>query len=991
MTRINKLLKSGLSVFIPKTIVSYFLTLLKDLKFDDKCSHSNKNKSIFTYKDKRTKTLSRLDYILFSKGISLEFKKSYLMQALKCDHKAVISDFKVTHNKKGKGYWKFNNSLLSDGNYCHEIKQLIRNINNDYQFDSKRLIWEILKIRIKEQTIKFAVIKSNTNRQNMEALQKRLDEINVSLELNINENVIELNNEKSTIETSLNDYYQKKAEGIQIRAKAKWVEMGEKSNQYFLGLENKTQSDNVIRKVKIGNNTYTKNVDILRETEHFYKTLYSSTNVNMHEIDNYLNTINIPRSLNESEKNSCEKNISRDEIQSAVNNLKRNKSPGLDGLTPDFYKHFWSQLENLFIDMINESFNHGQLPDSLKKAVLTLLYKKGDRKLLENFRPISLTNYDYKIIAFVLAKRLQSVIAKIIGKDQSAYIKGRFIGFNSRMILDIIEYCNTNNKQGVIIGLDFRKAFDSLEWSFMFQTLKKFNFGEKFIQWIQILYFEPSLVIKNNGWLTNSIQMKRGVRQGCPISALLFILCVEIMSLGIKQNNNIKGITLNNKEVKLSQYADDSTLILNNKESIAIAIDEVNRFSKVSGLELNKSKCEGLWLGTYRDNYQNKFNNIVFPNEPIKILGVYIGNDQISCLEKNWMPKIKKIETLAESWKKRKLTLFGKVQIINTLLVSKFVYNFSVLNVPENIIKQINKIIFGFLWNKRDRIKRKTIIAKLEKGGLNLVDIEAKINALKATWVSKLLTCDSSWSLLPTFYIAQLGFDVKTFSHTNFQTISENVNLPKFYEDVFASFHKCKDYYETNLVNKDDVLREPFWLNKRFTFQNKVMFFPNWIKSGFIFVKDFLDAEGKIINEQTVIRKLGIQSTNWIDEFLRVKKALKCLFIKNNLTFPNVSFVRRKCNNFISINNEKINLTTVLKSYVFYTVLINKKAQKNYLENYWRQLFNYEKGILNWKVVYKQKVKSVKYVKLAEFNYKVLNNIVPCGKIVSHWDESVSK
>ena len=102
---------------IPKTHLNdksrkSFRNLLKDLKFDDKCSHSNKNKSIFTYKDKRTKTLSRLDYILFSKGISLEFKKSYLMQALKCDHKAVISDFKVTHNKKGKGYWKFNNSFI---------------------------------------------------------------------------------------------------------------------------------------------------------------------------------------------------------------------------------------------------------------------------------------------------------------------------------------------------------------------------------------------------------------------------------------------------------------------------------------------------------------------------------------------------------------------------------------------------------------------------------------------------------------------------------------------------------------------------------------------------------------------------------------------------------------------------------------------------------------------------------------------------------------
>ena len=132
-------------------------------------------------------------------------------------------------------------------------------------------------------------------------------------------------------------------------------------------------------------------------------------------------------------------------------------------------------------------------------AVVSLIHKKGDKTDLKNYRPLSLTNVDYKIIATIFAHRLQKVIDKLIGKEQSAYIKGRYIGDNARLILDIFEYCEDFNENGILLFLDFEKAFDSVEWNFLFKTLTKFNFGENFLTWMHILYNNPIFRVKNNG------------------------------------------------------------------------------------------------------------------------------------------------------------------------------------------------------------------------------------------------------------------------------------------------------------------------------------------------------------------------------------------------------------------------------------------------------------------------------------------------------------
>ena len=200
------------------------------------------------------------------------------------------------------------------------------------------------------------------------------------------------------------------------------------------------------------------------------------------------------------------------------------------------------------------------MSEEQRKAVLRLIPKK-DKNItdLKNWRPISLLNTDYKLLAHALSNRLQKVLSEIISVDQNAYIKGRFIGYNIRTILDVKETNNTSDIKSTIAFLDFEKAFDKLNWSFIDKCLSSFGFGPYLRKWVRVMYTDISSCVINNGYTTKYFKLKCGVRQGCPLSALLFIIAVESLATSIRKNQNIRGIKF---DFRLTdpQLADDTTL-----------------------------------------------------------------------------------------------------------------------------------------------------------------------------------------------------------------------------------------------------------------------------------------------------------------------------------------------------------------------------------------------------------------------------------------------
>ena len=165
--------------------------------------------------------------------------------------------------------------------------------------------------------------------------------------------------------------------------------------------------------------------------------------------------------------------------------MKLNKSPGLDGLSVEFYRTFWDKLKHFLIKTYNKGYNENLLTYSQRSSVLALLFKKEDPLLLDNFIPISLLNVDLKILSHVLAQRLKKILSKLINEE---YIKNRFIGSNLRQIQDIIDYADIYKIEGYLVFIDFIKAFDSLEWDFMLLALKRFGFNDSFVNWVKTMY-----------------------------------------------------------------------------------------------------------------------------------------------------------------------------------------------------------------------------------------------------------------------------------------------------------------------------------------------------------------------------------------------------------------------------------------------------------------------------------------------------------------------
>lgn len=208
------------------------------------------------------------------------------------------------------------------------------------------------------------------------------------------------------------------------------------------------------------------------------------------------------------------------------------------------------------------------LPISQRRGVIRLIPKKeSDLSSLENWRPISLLNVDYKIISKALTLRIEPLLPSIIHEDQTGFIKQRYIGSNIRRIWDTIEHCDKENIPGLIMFLDFKKAYDSVEQSFITKAMETMNFWEDIIRWVKLLYTDIKSCVINNGFSSTWLDVQRGVRQGDPLSSSLFIIGLEVLSAKIRSDTNIRGLEVYNKTHKLSMYADDMTSLLSDVAS----------------------------------------------------------------------------------------------------------------------------------------------------------------------------------------------------------------------------------------------------------------------------------------------------------------------------------------------------------------------------------------------------------------------------------------
>lgn len=331
----------------------------------------------------------------------------------------------------------------------------------------------------------------------------------------------------------------------------------------------------------------------------------------------------------------------------------------------------------------------------------------------------------------------------------------------------MIENLKISNKPGLLLFADFEKAFDSVDHNFIWKCLRYFNFGESFIRWIKLFYNDIFSLILNNGHLSEHIPIQRGVRQGCPLSSFLFVICIEILANYIKHNHEIKGVIIKNIEIKQSLFSDDATFFNNGtKESFEKIIEILDQFEKESGLKLNTQKTTILRIGSLRDTDIKycRHKKIIWTSDSANTLRMTFTNNLQENIIKNIEPKLISFKNCLKQWDYRKLTLMGKITVIKSFALPKLVYPFTVLpNPSENITKDIIKSCYEFIWeNKPEKVKRKLLKLDYQYGGLKMIDIKTFLYSLKASWIKRILDKNSSgaWK---TFYknkLEKFGGDI---------------------------------------------------------------------------------------------------------------------------------------------------------------------------------------------------------------------------------------
>ena len=914
---------------------------------------------------------SRLDYIFISTHMIYDLDNVLIDPSVKSDHSIITVNFNIhQEHTRGKGFWKFNSSLLKSKEYIEIVKNVLDNCKNKYiNFENKTLLWDVIKCEIRSETISYAAWASKKRKEEIEKLRNAL----IVLEININngENVF---NEYQETKLKLEGMMQAVADGVFIRSRAKFIEDNEKSTKYFLQLEKRNNRTKSIRTLITENGSITDPQKILDEQRLFYKNLYTKSSRDKCDKDCSFFNANIPQ-LDEIDKNNCEKLITIEECGIALQSLPNNKAPGSDGFNTEFFKFFWTDIKHLVFDSFAFSFKSEMLSIDQKRALLTLLPKPGkDLRYLKNWRPLSLLNTDYKILTKLLSIRLQKVIPNLVSEDQVGYIKGRQLGENCRKIIDIFE--NTENKvdPGFALFLDFEKAFDTVSWDFLFDTLKAFNFGNEFIKWIKIIYKQPLCSVTNNGHAAESFETSRGIRQGCPISALLFVLVAELMSIAIRQDPGIKGLTFNNTIITITQMADDTTLFLKDLNSVQNCLKILHHFSKCAGLKLNTDKTEAFQLGLKSQLIKAKFG-LKWVNGPIKVTGIWVGNNIQSLSVDAIKEKIQKLKVLLNMWKMRNLSIKGKITLLRSQAMPIFLYLASILYVPTEYIKKVDELFFDFVWPKgKHHVKKKVLIQDIESGGLKMPDVEAMIKSIKLTWIKKIAINNSSFASLAKSMMSIDNF--KQFIQYKNDSSFLNSSMPNFYKQLF---HFWYELHSRPPNTPNEILNEIIWNNKRIIRNGRPIPPGIYNLHGISKVGDLLNMDGKFLTVQEINQIYAIEIE------VLMYNGIKCAIPKQWMSKINsISMQNWKTSNTIDL---KINFIQKdffkLKCKQLYSEFIILKSERPSALYKWEELYYYAE--LDWKHIFRLPYTTARETTLQSFQYQIINRYIPCRNNLHLW------
>ncbi|GJW50262.1 RNA-directed DNA polymerase, eukaryota [Tanacetum coccineum] len=678
----------------------------------------------FTWSHKNASKMSKLDRFLLSEGLFDFFPhlSAICLDKNLSDHRPIL--LRESCLDYGPTPFRFFHSWFSLDGFDAFVENTWNSlmVSDDNALIRLQRKLQLLKIAIKSWTKEFR-LKSNAKKcqiqQDILCLDKLFD-----LGL-INDDSL---NKRALLLNELHEINSVNASELSQKAKIRWSIEGDENSKFFHGIINKKRAQLAIRGILADGNWISEPSLVKNEFFHHFSKQFSSPPSSYICLD-----YEFPVRLTSDQVEDLESEISNEEVKAAVWDCGVNKSPGPDGYTFEFFRKYWTFIGNDIIQAVKAFFANGCFPRGCNSSFIALIPKIQDAKFVKDFRPISLIGSTYKIISKILANRLCLVLPDLISDVQSAFVANRQILDGPFILNELMSWCKHTKFKGMIFKVDFEKAFDSVKWDYLDETLKSFGFGLKWRNWISGCLNNAKGSVLVNGNPTKEFQFFKGLKQGDPLSPFLFILVMETLHLSFKRIINAglyRGISINGS-LTLSHlfYADDVVFVGEWKDSnIHILLNVLKCFFLASGLKINlqKSKLMGL--------------------------GVSSNVDDV----------ISKVSSRLSKWKIKSLSIGGRLTLLKSVLTSIPLYHMSIFKVPMGVLKKLESIRRNF-FNGHDGFARKSswfnwnkALASKKNGGIGVSSFFAINRALLFKWVWRFFSDGSSlWS---TFIKALFGF-----------------------------------------------------------------------------------------------------------------------------------------------------------------------------------------------------------------------------------------
>lgn len=764
-------------------VLSSWKALRDKYKLTDGWRAQNPIKKDYTYVQKATNSMSRIDRIYMDSEIYVYGYNWTHIESSLSDHNMVMTDILKTKIPFiGKGVWRMYSDDIENKVTIKKITKLLKiteekftSIKENKTEGSIQRVWAEVKTEIKAIAMEERKKKSQQLNKEKEKLKKGIERRMEKLSDEMDDISKRYQNEIAELKAKLMMKTKNDLTKMRLATRARYRQNGEKCTKYWFGLNKEKMDETTIIALLGPNSKMTRETREMGEiaVKH-HETLQTKPMMteDRKEAIVELEAIIEGKCITNEQKQRLIKKTSRDEVEEAIKSTATGTSPGIDGIPYELYKEIIKiekkkkkeervDVVGIIQDLINniEEIGIEKLSTEDKKeneftdGLMFLLYKKKEKWKIENYRPITLLNTDYKIYTKTIAKRLADVAPTIVHEDQAGFIPKRSLYDHTRTTQMVIEYCEIAEEDGCIVALDQEKAYDKIDHEYLWRILKKYGFPDEFIKRIQELYKNTNKAIMINGTVTKKYKVGRGVHQGDPMSCILYDLAIEPLAEALRKSN-LKGLEIegNIERLVVNLFADDTIVYLRKDDNMEVLDKVLNTFCKASTAKFNVNKTEILPIGKAgfrREMIENRRmginiingdKKIIKEGESMRTLGSWVGNGKTDSPQ--WEKIIKSQERIIEKWSRMNLTTKGKELALKSLIQSKAVFLATVNGMPTKVEDEMKKMYHKFLWNEKPKglMKWEQVIAKRSQGGLGMPDIAARVEAIEVMWLKKWLS-----------------------------------------------------------------------------------------------------------------------------------------------------------------------------------------------------------------------------------------------------------